>query len=273
MRLLRLVPLLSCLVFLAAPGIGPSDGSGMRASNGGGNIGGPPPSGDPCNTGDAFLNYDARLVSGTDNVQETSWANAGSGGSAWDATTAVSGGLTYQQAGDCSQSPYPCLVSDATGADRIEMPADVSHVWNYHLICAVYTTPNSTSIQRSVQISGDVPSRNVFGSNGLYELIYVSGAQPSISIFPTSKTSILTIQCVDTTNPLALEYAIPGTEVTGVYNAYSSVRNSERISLGGRIDGNQPCLDCEIHQFIAWDEDPGLSALEMANCLSDEWSS
>lgn len=275
MRLLRLVPLLSCLVFLAAPGIGPSDGSGMRASNGGGGIGGPPPSGDPCNTGDAFLNYDARLVAGTDNVQETSWANAGTGGSAWDATTAVSGGLTYQQAGDCLNSPEPCLVVDATGSDKLQMPSDVAHVWTARFICMVASFPNtSTSVQRIFQVSADSATRNTAGVNGIYDQTFASGNLFNINTFPDRREDFLSVQCLDATNLISSDFALAGFGTqTGIFNNFGSYRDPERISLGGRFDGGSPCLDCEIHQFIAWDEDPGLGLLDMANCLSDEWSS
>jgi hypothetical protein len=248
----------------------------MRSSNGGGSIGGSPPSGDPCGEGDAFLNYDARLVAGTDGVQETSWANAGTGGSAWDATTAVSGGLTYQQAGDCLNSPEPCLVVDSTGADMLRMPADVAHVWGYHFFCTVASFPNTTtSIQRSFQISADVASRNTGGTNGRYDSTYASGAFGQYNTgLANPRESFLNVQCVDTTDPLGMEWGLAGfVERTGLFNNYSSVRDIERMSLGGRFDGGSACLDCEIHQFIAWDSDPGLNTLEMANCLAGEWGS
>lgn len=230
--------------------------------------------GDPCGTGDAFLNYDARLVAGTDNVQETSWANAGSGGSSWDATDAVSGGLTYQQAGDCLNSPEPCLVVDVTGADMLQMPADVAHTWTASFFCMVASFPNTTSaFQRTFQVSADVAARNTGGSNGTYDQTYTSGNVATINTFPTPREDFLSVQCVDTTNSSSMNFAVAGFGTqTGIYNGYSSYRDIERVSLGGRFDAQFPCKDCEIHQFVAWDEDPGLSVLDMANCLSDEWS-
>lgn len=226
---------------------------------------------DPCNEALAVINYDARQVTGTDNVQETTWTNVGTAGSAWDLDTATSGGLTYQQAGDCSDSPFPCLVTDGTGADKLSMSADASPAvtWTHELFCVVVYYPTGGAVRRWGQMSGDVSSRNVVGTNGATGALYIGGGA---GLTPAHDEGTLLSLCVDITNPAtASATANGGTPATGDESGVS-FRDIERIALGGRLDTGLPCANCEIHQFIAWNSDPGMTDAEMSTCLLNQWN-
>lgn len=225
---------------------------------------------DPCSESTSALNYNAKLVAGVDNVQEITWENAGLEGAKYDLDTATSGGLTYQQAGDCSDSPYPCLVVDATGQDRLSMSADATPAttWTHQLMCLVVYYPAVGGVRRFAQVSGDTASRNVMGSNGPTSALYVGGGG---GLAPAHTEGTLLSLCVDITNPAsASATANGGTPATGDESgvAFSDIK---RIALGGRLDTSLPCADCEVHQFIAWDSDPGLSDQEMSACLLARW--
>lgn len=225
---------------------------------------------DPCNEALAAVNYSAKLVAGTDNVQEISWANAGTAGAPWDLDTATSGGLTYQQAGDCSDSPYPCLVTDGTGQDKLSMSADASPAvtWAHQLMCLLVYYPTGGGVRRFAQVSGDTASRNVMGSNGPTSALYIGGGS---GLAPAHTEGTLLSLCVDVTNPAtASATANGGTPATGDESG-ATFSDIKRIALGGRLDTGLPCANCEVHQFIAWDTDPGLSDQEMSACLLSQW--
>ena len=269
MRMIRVILLSLMLPFMAAPGISAGDGSGMRASNGGGSTAG----GLDCKEADAFLNYDAQLVSGTDGVAETTWANSGTGGSSWDLNSAVGGGLVYEQAGDCTQSGGACL-KNTGGTRRLRMSASVTKSWTHQLQCVVAYMPG-TGIVRSAQVSIDVLSRNMFGSNGITDMRYVSQSDGIVTL-GSNRDTLLVASCIDMTTSTSADFAVNGTLTdlgVDLTSGGSGYRDIEQIILGARNDGALACTDCEIHQYIAWDSDPGMTAAEMSSCLFSKWGS
>ena len=218
----------------------------------------------------AFLNYSAEDVSGTDGVQETSWANTGTGGATWDLDSAYSGGLTYQQAGDCSYSDKPCLVSDATGADRLAMSTNSVRAWTTQYHCLVGYMPGS-SIARMAHLNFALASRNMWGSNGTSGVLYVAHGTAATTA-PSPRATSLFASCIDMTDNTAATIATNGTESAVVDISGSLYRDTDRIMLGGRLDGSLPCVNCEVHQFILWDTAPGYTPLEMSQILYDHWA-
>lgn len=269
------------VVMVAAVGVFAQSIGGGQLSNGavGGlprSVGGgrPPAAGDPCKEADAFLNYDARLVAGTDGVAETTWANAGTGSTTWDADTASGGGLTYQQAGDCQSSPHPCLVTDAAGLGRIYMGAAVTKTWTHQLQCWVGASPDTATNVRAAQVSTDIGSRNAFSSLGLTSMVYIAdGAGNQIVDGAFDRTTDLIVFCIDITTPASSVASLNGSAENTADVSGKLFRDIERVVLGGRLDLVNPWDNLEMHQFIAWDADPGLTVQQMSQCLHDAWSS
>jgi len=218
----------------------------------------------------AFVRYDAEQSPGTDDTQATSWENIGSAGSAWDADSAISGGLTWQQGGDCTWGTKPCYTSDATGADQLQMSAAQSETWTaaqYH--CVVVHLPG-TGIVRVVDASqAGNPSRNMWGTNG-EEIQYIANASAAQAV--ADRDAQLLAMCLDMSTPSAAKHALNGGSISTSDISGTLYRDIEQIALGGRFDGSLACANCEIHTFVAWNVDPGHDVQEMSQLLYDYWN-
>lgn len=219
----------------------------------------------------AFLRYDAEESPGTDDTQSTEWVNIGSAGSSWDAGTAVSGGLTWQQAGDCTWGSKPCFVTDALGANALKMATAQSEAWTsaqYH--CFVGHTPG-TGIVRVVDVcqTGNA-SRNMWGSNGASDFFYIADSTATSAL--ADRDAQLIAMCVDMTDPTAATHAVNGGSISTSNISGALFKDIEQISLGSRFDGALPCANCEIHTYVAWNVDPGHDVQALSQFLYDYWS-
>lgn len=268
MRLLRIIALALMLPFVGAPGISAGDGSGMRASTGGGTPSGVDKLAIALST--SVFNYTVESLSQADNSSVTLVSNDGSYGSSWDADTVVSSGgtITYQQASDCTSSWSGCiLASDA----MIRMgTVDTSKTPTVDIQCFVGAGPDPDTGLRDVYAWS-----NTAGSHNQLQIL---GSSPGISYdtnFSYGASSIVgTVWslCWDGTTQSAVTISQSGAAAIGPTNMSGiASRQPQQIHLGGSFSGVDGKSD-EIYQAVGWDEDPGLTIQELSQLLLDYWS-
>lgn len=268
MRVTTVISTILLALFLGAPGISGGDGSGMRASTGGGNSAGSDPL--AVAVASAAFNFSAESLSLSDGAAVTEFPNTGSYGATWDADNLVDNGgsITYQQAGDCTDSPKPCVVFDDNTLGMTFV--DIFKTPTVDIQCFVYTPPTPYAGARRVYGWSNVAgTHNFVGSvGGDTQLIYDT----------TIATQTLTLGevqaiCWDGTDTSSVTYSVNGGAAAGPDNMDSiGDRPPQFITIGGQgVTGARANGDF-IFQVVGWADDPGLTIVELSQLLHDYWS-